>query len=160
MCRFTISTLNLSHSGTYAISSREKGPLLSGTDIPFVITRDYRYPTFTHLWTSHKQKSVPSSTRAVSLLVAKKPALLSPQAYAFPCNSRYVPSLAIHQETWVSSPGKRKRAGTLLHDGSVFTQGTEFTLEPVSTILLSRYSVPILPQPDKNGNGRKVSERV
>src|SRR6266851_6552276 len=141
MCRFTISTLNLSHSGTYAISSREKGPLLSGTDIRFVITRDYRYPTFTHLWTSHKQKSVPSSTRAVSRLVAKKPALLSPQAYAFPCNSRYVPSLAIHQETWNpaweagnESPGKRKRAGTLRNLGRVFTKGEpDFTLEPVST---------------------------
>src|SRR5260370_34345970 len=128
MCHFTISTLNLSHSGTYAISSREKGPLLSGTDIPFVITRDYRYPTFTHLWTSHKQKSVPSSTRAVSLLVAKKPALLSPQAYAFPCNSRYVPSLAIHQETCFSSPRKRKRAGTFIPAGRVFPHAQPYYL--------------------------------
>src|SRR6266849_23235 len=51
-------------------------------------------------------------------------------AYAFPCNSRYVPSFAIHQETWNpaweagnESPGKRTRAGTLRNLGRVFTKG-------------------------------------
>jgi hypothetical protein len=103
------------------------------------------------LWTSHKRRSVLASATRVSPALAPKPALRFPQAYAFPCNSRYVPSFAIHQETWFSSPGKRKRACTLLHDGSVFTQGTEFTLEPVSTILLSRYYSSILTQPIKSG---------
>ena len=46
---------------------------------------------------------------------------------------------------------------TLLNYGSVFTHGTEFTMEPVSTILLSRYYRDILSHLAKSGNGRKVN---
>ncbi len=49
-----------------------------------------RYPEPTHLWTSHIWRLVPASARAVSLEITPKPELLSPQAFVFPCNSRYI----------------------------------------------------------------------
>ncbi len=82
------------------------------------------YPILRHLWTSHKRWSVPGSTTGVSRVPANTPALQSPQASAFPRNSRYVPILhESHQGAWFSFPGKTEEWHTLGEHGHVFTSG-------------------------------------
>lgn len=85
----------------------------------------FRSPKLTHLWTVHKQRSVPASMTEVSLLPLEEPELQSPQAFAshpkmrspFPPNWRYVPVLlsSLIRELGFSFLAKQKRSATLVN---------------------------------------------